>query len=1572
MDASEQIQKIGEFIENKRAEIAEKIRKSEFFIEIEFNELSKHDPELAEELLENPEDILQAGEIAIKQMDFEVKKFWLRFKNLPESSKLKIRDIRSAHINKFFSVDGIVRQKSDVRPQVTIAKFECPSCGNVLTVPQLENKFNEPANCACGRKGKFKQLSKELVDAQGLVLEENPEKLEGGEQPKRMNVFLKEDLVSPLSEKKTNPGMAITVTGQLKEIPIISKTGAPTTRFDLMIDANHVEPKEESFFELKITKKEEKEILELSEDPHLLKKMVDSMAPSIYGHELVKEALLLQLFGGVNKKRSDGVITRGDMHILLIGDPGCGKCVLGETKIVLASGKITKIKDVKENEQVNSLNFYGKNQQFDVTKICMRKSPEKLLKITTATGNEITLTKEHPLFTTKNGFIYAKEAVNFKKGEFIASPSKINVSGCLQAIQPAEKSKARNRVKCTSPGFFNEEMARLAGYLTGDRYARFKKTTGTACFVNNDKELLADFERITKNQFGINTTTRQRKGSKESYFSSIEIIRLLEKINPTIIKKSGEKRAGDTVCCSPDYIVKEFLKAYYDCEAYVDKNAQRIEITSKSRELIEDVRMLLLRFGIISQISKSLKCATNTEAKIMREYCRLSISGEDAIKYKERIGFISKRKTEELEKNINCKNNTNIKVIPGLKDVLRLLRKKYGTNNIPEGTYRHYEKGDRNPSRNALIKIASAYKNVNNIFAEALRQISESDIFWDKIKNIEEIKSNEEFVYDIEVKEAHNFLANGIAVHNSQLLKRVNIVAPKARYVSGKGASGAGLTAAVVKDEFLQGWSLEAGALVLASDGMCCIDEMDKMSPEDRSAMHEALEQQCFHYDTIFQFSDGSEKKAGDFVEEIFAKNPEKIIKGINCEIIRGEFKTGLMTTDWATISNAKINRISRHTAPKKMIEITLSNGRSITVTPEHPVFCIKNARIIEKRADSITNKDWIPVPLQLPISGKTQYFEEAGFNLRSVQHIAIPAHNDKNFFKIIGYLLAEGSKEKNRGKIIGVNFTNKDRAVLEDFKKSMKEFFSLLPYEQERKDDNEPRWMMRYISRELAEFMLKNAPEVLNTSSEKIIPQTCMKGMKEHVSAMLSCMFEGDGHASKKPRTIRIGYASNSRHLCGQVQDLLLRFGIRSSLTEHKSSYKTSITGYDNIKKFNESIRFITESKNRIVEEYLKNKSGTRTIKDIIPECGKEIISLLLEYKIKMVGKTDIHTMKHDYITKSISRKHLQKAVMLLEMKAKNERIKNLKNLAFGDIGFEKVKSTKETAYDKPWVYDITMEPNHTFISQNQILHNTVSISKANIQATLSCKTTVLAAANPKLGRFDPYTPIVSQIDLPPPLISRFDLIFPLRDLPNADSDTKLATHILALHQNPLIDNPPISTEILRKYIAYAKKIKPILSEGAMDEIRRYYVEIRNRATEETGTKSVPITARHLEALVRLSEAISRMKLTNKVTRKEAKSAIELLHSCLSQVGVDPETGKIDTDILTTGISTTQRGKIIQVKEIISALETKLGKDIPVEEVVKSATEHEIDKATCEDVIEKLRRSGDIFEPRPGVIRKL
>lgn len=673
LELAEQIQKFKEFFEEFYLdELLERLRKGELYFAIPFAELAIFNPELANTVLETPEDTIKAAQMSLQNIDLQgdVKGFEIRVSGLPKTQHFMLREIRANHIGRFLQIEGIVRQKSDVRPRVTSARFECPSCGNIIPVLQIDQKFREPSRCGCGRKGKFRLLSKQLVDAQKIVLEEAPEDLEGGEQPKRMNVILQKDLVSPMSDKKTNPGSKIVVTGIVKEVPMTLATGGQSTQFDLMIDANFVDAMQEDYTQIKISAEEEEEILTFAKGKDPFGRLVQSLAPTIYGHDRVKEALVLQLLGGCRKSKDEGVNSRGDIHILLIGDPGAGK---------------------------------------------------------------------------------------------------------------------------------------------------------------------------------------------------------------------------------------------------------------------------------------------------------------------------------------------------------------------------------------------------------------------------------------------------------SQLLKRVSNVAPKARFVSGKGASGAGLTASVVKDEFLKGWALEAGALVLANRGLCCIDELDKMTDEDRSAMHEALEQQ-------------------------------------------------------------------------------------------------------------------------------------------------------------------------------------------------------------------------------------------------------------------------------------------------------------------------------------------------------------------------------------------------------------------------------------------------------------------------------TVTISKANIQATLRSETTVLAAANPKFGRFDPYELLAKQIDLPSTLINRFDLIFPIRDLPSEENDQRLAEFILKMHQRATPEEAELTPAFIRKYLSFARmRSRPALTDEALEEIRNYYVKMRNSGSGDQ-IKAIPISARQLEALVRLAEASAKTRLSQTVTRNDAKVGVDLVHYCLSQIGLDPETGTIDIDRITTGITARHRNNIHVIKEIISELASTLGEDtpIPIEDLVRECELKGVSEKDVDEVLEKLKRSGDIYSPKQGFISKI
>ncbi len=314
------------FFETYKKEIGESIRKGQRVIFVNFSDLSSNSPILSEALISNPEEILQILETALEEIGL-IKNPRIRLNDLPGTQKVKIRTIRATHLNQLIYFEGIIRQASDVRPQVVNAKFECPACGTVISVLQIEKKFREPTRCSCGRKGQFRLISKTMVDAQRLVIEESPDTLTGGEQPRRISVFLKEDLVEPKMEEKTTPGSKVKVLGILKEVPIPLPTGSISTRFDLAIEANNLIPLESTYEELDITDEDERQIIELSADTELFKKLKESIAPSIWGYDEIKEALVLQMFAGVRKTSLDGSISRGDIHLFLIGDPGVAKSI---------------------------------------------------------------------------------------------------------------------------------------------------------------------------------------------------------------------------------------------------------------------------------------------------------------------------------------------------------------------------------------------------------------------------------------------------------------------------------------------------------------------------------------------------------------------------------------------------------------------------------------------------------------------------------------------------------------------------------------------------------------------------------------------------------------------------------------------------------------------------------------------------------------------------------------------------------------------------------------------------------------------------------------------------------------------------------------------------------------------------------------------------------------------------------------------------------------------------------------------------------------------------------------------
>ncbi|MCX6814881.1 MAG: minichromosome maintenance protein MCM [Candidatus Aenigmarchaeota archaeon] len=261
------------------------------------------------------------------------------------------------------------------------------------------------------------------------------------------------------------------------------------------------------------------------------------------------------------------------------------------------------------------------------------------------------------------------------------------------------------------------------------------------------------------------------------------------------------------------------------------------------------------------------------------------------------------------------------------------------------------------------------------------------------------------------------------------------------------------------------------------------------------------------------------------------------------------------------------------------------------------------------------------------------------------------------------------------------------------------------------------------------------------------------------------------------------------------------------------------------------------------------------------------------------------------------------------------------------------------------------------------------VSIAKASIVATLPARTSVLAGGNPKFSRFDPYIAIAKQITIPDTLLSRFDLKFALRDVPDSETDKLVVDHILkSRHDDYEATIPKLSSKFIRKYVAYARdKCKPDLTEEAEKILKNFYIKTRKKA--EGATQAIPITLRQFEALMRISEASAKIQLSHVVRKEDAQRAIKLMRYSLRQLGLDPETGQIDVDRAEGATTSSERSRIRIVLDIINDI-SSVKKEIHMEEIRSAARKEGIEDV--DEIIEKLKREGMLFEPSPGYVQKV
>src|SRR6476660_5868312 len=261
-----------------------------------------------------------------------------------------------------------------------------------------------------------------------------------------------------------------------------------------------------------------------------------------------------------------------------------------------------------------------------------------------------------------------------------------------------------------------------------------------------------------------------------------------------------------------------------------------------------------------------------------------------------------------------------------------------------------------------------------------------------------------------------------------------------------------------------------------------------------------------------------------------------------------------------------------------------------------------------------------------------------------------------------------------------------------------------------------------------------------------------------------------------------------------------------------------------------------------------------------------------------------------------------------------------------------------------------------------------TCSVAKGGIVATLNARTSILSAANPKYGKYDPYKNITENVNLPIPLLTRFDIIYVVRDTPEKEKDSRVASHILEIHRDSeLASQPAIEIDLFSKYLAFSKQIEPRLTTEAINIIRDYYMKMRNVDSEGM----ITVTPRQLEGLIRLATARARLLLQDNVKIEDAERAIYLVQRMLETAGVDVNTGKVDLGVL-HGKPHSEISKLKLFMEVFNGISGQDKNDVEeknfINELVKTGKFSEDEARTY---IKKAMQNGQIYERRSGFYAK-
>lgn len=885
--------------------------------------------------------------------------------------------------------------------------------------------------------------------------------------------------------------------------------------------------------------------------------------------------------------------------------------------------------------------------------------------------------------------------------------------------------------------------------------------------------------------------------------------------------------------------------------------------------------------------------------------------------------------------------------------------------------------------------------------------------------------------------DSHILIIGEPATGKSELLQYVaRELAPRGVYASGKGATAGGLTAVAVKDEFGDGgWSLEAGALVLADGGIACLHPKSKVLVDSKIVDIESLFDKNNKYFAL--------------------TNGEKVeISNLNAEIVS--------LNDELKVVSKKSTLIRRKKYKGKMLEITTKSGFKVKLTPDHKLLDGNSLKWKEARDFRIS--DFIISPLKLPGNDKELYLldiipdewlvilnskekkeikekvlsnyktlkefnEKYGLNKdvlswknqttvrtfkailrelncydewkkRNLSYGRKSAGERLKVSKItpelayfLGFLYGDGHvKITKRRSSVSITQSIKNLRQIEQLKKTFEKFsnrklhsYKRLSKSRIRGKNTESYNVILYSNSNLIAYLYN----YLTKNDLKNILRLPDEALKAFIAGALDsdgCISIKKGRKSNKfYETVHVEFLlSNDDEKNKAFMLALRRLDCFGRLIKGRKIDRIRITGRTDVYKLVEEIKKYSTK----VKELPSRKHHVSSLSEKVPQdIAAHICSELSNINNSILLKRGVLSTIYNYKNKTYqpSRRQLIKLRDKLPEFLSKEIENKIEMLVNKDYFLDTIVDIKEFDYDG-YVYDLFVPEYHNFVCDGIIVHNcidefekmdpndragiheaaeqqTVSIAKAGLLATFRARCSILAAANPKYGRFDEYRPISEQINLPPTILSRFDLIFFVRDV--LDETRAIARHILDTASEPQKIAPRIKPELLKKYIAYARQnCFPSLTPEARERVEQFYVEMREAAREAEGVP-IPLTARQLWAILRIARASSRVRLSDKTTVEDVNRAIRLVNVSLRQAGFDLETGKYDIDKIMVGVTRSQRERLTHVLDIIKELEKELNAPVKKSEIIERAVKEGIPEKEVEKAIEKLKLDGYIYDPR-------